>query len=299
MAPKVSIIILNYNTENLTRDCLNSLKKVRNELDFEIIVADNGSTDGSVDMIKKEFPDVKIVENKANLGFAKGNNKARKIAHGKYILFLNTDTIIYPGTLKETFEYMETHPGVGALSCKVVLANGELDKDTRRAFPTPWVSLSHLMLHLDKIFPHSKLFAKYWYGYLPPDQEAEVDVIQGAFFLTPRKVLDRVGWFDEDYYLDGEDIDLCWKIKALGYKIIYYPKVTILHLKGATKGKHKTLGYKSPLKERLKFRMASVNSMEIFYKKRLWKHYPLALNLLVLTGIKIVKILRYIKVVLG
>ena len=297
MVPKLSIIILNYNTENLTQDCLNSLKKVENELDFEIIVSDNGSTDRSVAMIRKEFSNVRIVENKANLGFAKGNNQARKIAKGKYVLFLNTDTIVYPNTLRETVDYLENHKEIGGLTCKVVLVNGELDKDTRRAFPTPWVSFSHLALPLDRMFPHSKLFAKYWYGYLPEDQKAEVDVIQGAFFLTPKKVLDRVGWFDEDYYLDGEDIDLCWKIKVLGYKIIYYPKVSILHLKGATKGKNKAVGYKAPLAEKLKFRMSSVNSMEIFYRKRLWKHYPLVLNLLVLVGIRIIKLLRYIKVV--
>ncbi|MCJ7805498.1 glycosyltransferase family 2 protein [Patescibacteria group bacterium] len=296
MAPKLSIIILNYNTENLTRDCLNSLKKVENELDFEIIVSDNGSTDGSVAMIRKEFPNVMIVENKANLGFAKGNNQARKIAKGKYVLFLNTDTIVYPNTLRETVDYLENHKEIGALTCKVVLANGELDKDTRRAFPTPWVSFSHLVLPLDRIFTHSKLFAKYWYGYLPEDQEAEVDVIQGAFFLTPKKVLDRVGWFDEDYYLDGEDIDICWKIKVLGYKIIYHPEVSILHLKGATKGKNRATQHKVPLAARLRFRMSGVNSMEIFYKKRLWKHYPLIINLMVLAGIKALKFVRFIKV---
>lgn len=298
MSPKISIIILNYNTEKLTRDCLNSLKKIEKEASFEVIVADNGSTDGSVEMIKREFPSVKIVENNANLGFAAGNNRARKFARGKYVLFLNTDTIVYPNAIKQTASYLDAHKDVGAITCKVVLANGQLDKDTRRSFPTPWVSFTHLVLHLDKIFPHSKLFSRYWYGYLPENNEAEVDVIQGAFFLSPKNLLDRVGWFDEDYYLDGEDIDLCWKIRSLGYKIIYYPKVSILHLKGATKGKNKQT-HKVSLKERLKFRMASVNSMEIFYRKRLWKHYPLILNLCVLFGIKLLKLFRFIKVALS
>lgn len=298
MTPKISIIILNYNTVELTRNCLASLQKVRDEVDFETVVVDNGSTDDSVAMVRREFPGVKIVENKANLGFAKGNNRAKKIVKGKYVLFLNTDTIVYPKALKATSDYLDAHPDVGAVTCRVVLVDGTLDKDTRRSFPTPWVSLTHLVLQLDKLFPHSKLFAKYWYGYLPEDKETEVDVIQGAFALLPKRILDRVGWFDEDYYLDGEDIDLCWKIKALGYKIVYYPKVSILHLKGATKGKKKAVGYKAPLAEKLKFRMASVNSMEIFYRKRLWKHYPLILNLLVLAGIKLLKAVRFIKVAL-
>ncbi len=150
---ELSIIIVNFNTKDITRACLDSIRKYSEGSVWEIIVVDNGSTDGSVAMIRKEFPNVKIVENKANLGFAKGNNQARKIAKGKYVLFLNTDTIVYPNTLRETVDYLENHKEIGALTCKVVLANGELDKDTRRAFPTPWVSFSHLVLPLDRIFP--------------------------------------------------------------------------------------------------------------------------------------------------
>lgn len=256
MEPKLSIVILNYNTAELLRDCLDSLRKVEREVAFETIVADNGSTDDSVAMVRRKFPEVKIVENKENLGFARGNNSARKFCNGQDVLFLNTDSIVYPNTLRETVDYLNNHKNVGALTCKVLLPDGKLDKDSRRSFPTPWVSFSHLVIPLDRIFPHSKSFSKYWYGYLPEDREAEVDVIQGVFFLTPKKVLDRVGWFDEDYFLDGEDIDLCWKIKALGYKIIYYPKVSIFHLKGATKGKNKATLKKVSWEQRLKFRMA-------------------------------------------
>jgi hypothetical protein len=297
--PKISIIILNYNTEKLLKDCLASLKKVKKEVNFEVIVSDNGSTDGSLAMVRKEFQQVKIVENKANLGFAKGNNMARHVAKGKFILFLNTDTIVKKGTLAETAAYLEQNKDVGAITCKLVLADGSLDKDARRSFPTPWVSLTHLVLKLDKIFPKSKLFARYWYGYISSEKEHEVDVIQGAYFLVWKKILDSVGWFDEAYFLDGEDIDLCWKIKKKGWKIVYYPQVSILHLKGATKGKtKKTAAWKVPLKEKMKFRMSSVNSMEIFYRKRMWANYPLMINFLVILGIRFVKLIRLVKIFL-
>lgn len=286
--PELSIIILSFNTKGLLRDCLNSLRKVRDEIPFEVIVADNGSVDGSLDMTKKEFPWVIPLDNKDNLGFAKGNNKARRVAKGKYILFLNSDTIVYKGVLKDSVKFLEDRPEVGAMTCKLVLANGELDKDIRRRFPTPWVSFNRLILRNGRM---------YWYENIPDTKTHEVDAIQGAYFLSPKKVLDKVNWFSEDYFLDGEDIDLCWKIREAGYKIYYYPKVKILHLKGASKGKNETKK-KVPLASRLKFRMASVNSMEIFYKKFLWKRYPLPINILVLTGIKFLKLMRFIRTVL-
>ena len=286
--PEISIIILSFNTKDLLRDCLNSLKKVKGEIPFEIIVADNGSLDGSLEMVKKEFPWVETLDNKANIGFARGNNAARKVSHGKYILFLNSDTIAYRGVLKECVEFLKNNPDIGAMTCKLVLANGKIDKDIRRRFPTPWVSFNRLILGNGRL---------YWYEDVSPNKIHEVDAIQGAFHLSPRAVLDKVNWFSEDYFLDGEDIDLCFKIREAGYKIFYYPKVKILHLKGASKGKFETKK-KVPLTSRLKFRMASVNSMEIFYKKYLWKRYPLSLNLTVLFGIKCLKVARFVSTVL-
>lgn len=296
--PNLSIVILNYNTKDLLKDCLLSLDKVKNEVSFEVIVVDNGSTDGSQAMLKKDFSWVKLVENNANLGFAVGNNKARDYCKGEDILFLNSDTIVHKGTLKKCLEYLHENEKVGALTCKTELPNGGVDKDARRSFTTPWVGLTHLVLRLDKIFPKSPIFARYWYGYIPENVTHEVDAIQGAFFLVRNKILDKVDWFDEDYFLDGEDIDLCWKIKDAGWEIIYYPEVSIIHLKGATKGKNKQVKKRAPLAERIKFRMSGVTSMEIFYKKRLWKKYPLPLNLLVIAGIKCLRVIRIIKLLI-
>ncbi len=280
---KLSIVILSYNTEKVLTDCLDSLTKVKSEVDFEVIVVDNASTDGSLRMLSHR-KDLTLIENKDNLGFAKGNNSARKSVKGEYVLFLNSDTLVAQSTLKATVNYLDEHKDVGALTCKIVLPDGSLDKDARRSFPTPWVALTHFSL-LDRLFPKSPLFARYWYGYKNEDELHEVDALQGAFFLTRKYILDGVDWYDEDYFLDGEDIDLCWKIKHQGYKIVYYPQVTITHVKKASKKGRRSL----------KAVTAGVNSMEIFYKKHLIRLYPFYINMPVLMGIYTLKLIRVIK----
>jgi len=303
--PTLSIIILNYNTKDLLEGCLKSLDKVTNEVDFEVIIVDNGSKDTSVKLVEdlmKKKSYITLIRNKSNLGFAAGNNKAKKLCKGKYVLFLNSDTIVNKNTLKKCVEYISKNPKVGALTCKQVLPTGDLDKDARRSFITPWIGLVHIFLKLDRLFPKSKLFGGYWYEYISSDAIHEVDALQGAFFLTRKKILDNVGWFDEDYFLDGEDIDLSWKIKNDGWKNIYYPKVSIIHLKGATKGKNKSRISDSQnnisFAEKRKYMMSGVNSMEIFVRKRLWKKYPLPLMLFVILGIKTLKTLRFIKLLI-
>jgi hypothetical protein len=297
--PRLSIVVLSYNTREILHKCLLSLNKVRGEIAFEVIVVDNGSNDGSVDLVKNNFPQIRLIENKINRGFAGGNNSARGYCKGKYVLFLNSDTQVFENTLKSTVEYLDKHKSVGALTCKLLLPGGGLDKDARRAFVNPWIGLTHLFLRLDRIFPKSKIFARYWYGYVPEDKIHTVDVIQGAYFLTKKSLLDSLGWFDEDYFMDGEDIDLCWRIRQKGYKIVYYPKVSIIHFKGLSKGKVESENRgKVPLASRLRFRLSGVGSMEIFYKKHLWQRYPLAINLIVILGVYVMKTLRLIRTVL-
>ena len=295
--PDLSIIILNYNTRELLDGCLRSLEKVRAELSFEVVVVDNGSDDDSVEFVRKKYKWVRLVETGKNLGFARGNNYAKDIINSEHVLFLNSDTVVPAGTLSGSLGYLKKHK-LGALGCKLILPDGSLDKDARRSFITPWIGMVHLFLKLDRIFPRSKLFAKYWYGYISDDKIHEVDALQGAFFLTSKDILDKVGWFDEDYFLDGEDIDLSWKIKNSGYKIFYYPKVIITHIKGATKGKNREKKKNVSFGEKLKYRLSGVNSMEIFYCKRLWGNYPLILNYIVLVGIKVLKFLRIINLIL-
>ena len=296
---KLSIIVLSYNTKELLRGCLVSLEKNQGEVDFEVIVPDNGSVDGSVEMVERDFPNVRLIVSEINLGFAGGNNLAKELARGEYVLFLNSDTIVHQKTLRATVKYLDENKNVGAVTCKIVLPNGEFDKDTRRSFITPWIGLVHLFLRLDRLFPKSRLFAKYWYGYIPENNTHEIDALQGAFFLTRKKILDKIGWVDEDYFLDGEDLDLSWRIKELGFKNIYYPEVKITHFKGASKGKIESQNRKQiPLTDRFRYRMTGVNSMEIFYRKHLWSRYPFVLNLFVLSGIKVIKAARFIRTIL-
>ncbi len=273
----LSIVILNYNTRDLTLACIDSIIRNTSSLEYEIIVVDNGSTE--------KFPEVggiKILRNKKNLGFAAGNNVAKNVVKGEYVLFLNSDTLVPKDTLKGAVFFIDKNKEFGAIGVKIILPSGGLDRDSRRSFPTPWVALTHFS-GLDRVFPKSKMFSKYWYGYKSPDQISEVEVLQGAFFLVRKKIMDEVGWFSEDYFLDGEDIDLSWKIKEAGYKIVYNPNFVITHIKKATKNK---VG--------LKFAGRGVEAMEIFYKKHLWGRYPWALNILVLFGIKVLKVLRRI-----
>jgi GT2 family glycosyltransferase len=300
--PKLSIVILSYNLKEMLKDCLESLEEVQDEVNFEVIIPDNGSTDGSLEMLqelKTQNSKLKTIDIGRNLGFAKGNNQARKYCRGEYVLFLNADTVVYKNTLKKSVEYLDKHKDVGAVTCKMLLANGNLDKDTRRSFITPWIGLVHIFLKLDRLFPKSRLFGQYWYGYISENKIHEVDVIEGAYFLTRKTILDEVDWFDESYYLDGENVELCWQIKERGWKIVYFPKAKITHYKGAAKGKIDSHTRKQvPLEERLKFRMAGVNSMEKFYRRHFWSKYPLPFSLFVLTGIKVVKTARFIRTIL-
>jgi len=290
MKPQVTVIIVTFNVKDLTRNCLNSIIKPNENL--QIIVSDNGSVDGTVEMVKKEFPNVLVLDNKENLGFAKANNKARKYCRGEYVLILNPDTVVEENTIKSCLEYIEKDEKIGALTCKIDLWSGGLDKDSRRSFPTPFIASTHFSF-LDRLFPKSKVFARYWYGYLSEDEIHGIDVPQGAFCLIRKAVMDKVGWYDEDYFLDGEDIDLAYKIKQLGYKIIYYPKVRIIHYKGASKGK-KVSGQHTKVDPQVRKRALSsgVESMKIFYKKHYIHKYPWILNKLVFVGIDIIKTLR-------
>jgi hypothetical protein len=284
--PELSVIILNYNTKDLLFNCLDSLKKHANGVSLEVIVSDNGSTDGSIEMVSNKFPSVKCLVG-PNTSFANGNNRARGVARGEFILFLNSDTVVKENTLAETTAFFKSHKDVGVVTCKLVLPNGKLDKDARRRFPTPWISFKRFFLGNAR---------EYWYESVDENKILEVDSVEGAFLLTRKNILDKVDWFDENYLFDGEDLDICFRIKKLGYKIIYFPEVSITHFKGATKGKVSEFKSKVPPELILKRRMEGVNSMEYFYKKNLWNSYPILFNYFVLSGIKLLKLARYLQV---
>ncbi len=229
--PDLSVVILNYNTKDLTRVCLETvLHSTLVSYTMEVIVADNGSTDGSVGMVKKEFPGVILIQNRKNLGFAAGNNPGIKRAKGRYVLLLNTDTETPPDTIRTMIAFMDDHPQVGASTCKVLLPDGSMDPACHRGFPTPWVAFTYIS-KLEKLFPKTRLFGEYHQGYKDMNAVHDVDCIVGAFFLVRRDVILDVGLLDEDYFMYGEDIDWSYRIREKGWNIMFNPGVTILHKK--------------------------------------------------------------------
>lgn len=289
----VSVVIVSYNTRELLARCLKSLEKSLVVLKAEVIVCDNASSDQTADMVKKDFPWVRLTENKRNLGFSRANNIAIKKAQGKYILILNPDTEVKVDTIKKMYGFMKKRPEVGIATCKVELLNGELDRDCRRHFPSPWRSFTHFS-GLSKIFKGSKIFDQYWMGYLSETSEHEIDSCVGAFMFIRKKDLDRVGLFDKDFFFYGEDLDLCWRFKELGYKVVYTPITKILHHKGAASGMKPTSQYltKATRESKKKALAESVRAMELFYKKHYQKIYPLPVNWLILFSLKILRVIR-------
>lgn len=241
----LSIIIVNYNTKELLKQTIQSIinaVNLGNNIKYEIIVSDNCSCDGSIEMLKEEFKQVILIQNKNNLGFSKANNVAIKRAIGKYILLLNSDTVVVNDCLVKCVSYMNDEKNIGALGCKVMLANGKLDHACKRGFPTPRTSL-YYMLRLHKFFPDNKKFGQYTLDYLDENNINEVDSLTGAFMMVRREVIDKVGLLDEEFFMYGEDIDWCFRIKEAGFKVVYFPKAEIIHYKGGSskRKKNKTI----------------------------------------------------------
>lgn len=274
--PELSIIILTFNVERVIKACLNSvfssLKK-----DWEVIVIDNNSTDKTVEMLKKfQHDSLKIIENKENSGFAGGNNIAVQQAQGKYILFLNPDTIVEQNTISYCVNYLHDHPDVGAATVKIVLGNGKLDYSCHRGFPTPWNSFCFFS-GLTKIFPKVKSFSGYTLGYKNLNEIHEVDAINGAFFMIKKELGDKLNWFDTDFFWNGEDMDFCYRIKEEGYKIMYLPDKKIVHFKGSSGGH----------KKGSKTFYARFEVMKLFYDKHYRNKYPEFIRWLVFGGINL------------
>lgn len=283
----VSIIIISYNTKDLTTECLNSIKKnVSKKITYEVIVVDNASKDGSPEFLKKNFPEFTIIPENENLGFAKANNVGIKKSTGRYILFLNSDTVVYTGTLEYMVNFMDEHKDAGASTCKVELTNGEIDDASHRGFPTPWNAITHFS-GLSKVFPKSKLFSGYWQGWKDLSKIHTIEVLAGAFMLVRREAGADANWWDEAYFFYGEDVDFCYQLGQRGWRIYYVPTVSILHYKGASGGiKKVSQQITTATKEtRKRVTKARFNAMRIFYKKNYYNKYPKPLTWAVMRGI--------------
>lgn len=295
MQPTLSIIILTYNTKDITYQAVESVEKnYKDEVengDYEVIVADNRSTDGTLEFFqafkkKTKIKSFHIVDNGGNIGFSAGNNKGVPYAKGKYVLFLNPDTIVYPKTLQRMITFMDEHPDVGASSCKLINQDGELDFNCHRGFPTPWNAFCYFS-GLQRLFPRNRLFAGYTQGWKDLNTNHEVDAIEGAFMLMPYEVGEKVGWWDEDYFFYGEDLQFCFDIKKLGKKIYYLGDVSIMHIGGAASGiKKKSQNITTAnIETKKKLQHARFEAMKIFYRKNYKKTYPTFIHWMVNTGI--------------
>jgi GT2 family glycosyltransferase len=268
-------------------------KEYQKKPSAEVIVIDNASTDGSCDLVRQEFPWVKLVCLHQNLGFAKACNLGIKESSGRYLLLLNPDTIVYPRTLEVMSRYLDKYPRVAVSTCRVELPNGEFDLPAHRGFPTPWRAFCHFV-GLGRLFPRSRLFNSYHLGHLDFKRIHEIDSPMGAFYLVRREAVDQVGLLDEDFFWYGEDLDWSYRFKQAGWKITYVPHVKILHYHGAASGVKKSSQFLSSADQQTK-RMAvreSVKAMKLFYQKHYREKYPRFITWLVLLGIRLLESYR-------
>ncbi|WFB70167.1 glycosyltransferase family 2 protein [Chryseobacterium sp. WX] len=227
MNMKLSVIIVNYNVTQLLRSCLQSLQKYIQEIDYEVIVIDNASTDNSWGDLIPEFPNVYFISSTTNGGFAKANNKAVQMAKGEYILLLNPDTELEGFYMKELLEFADAQPSFGCLGVRMHDAEGHFLPESKRSVPDMFNSFEKLFTNFKK--NNSK---SYYRNDIEENAIAEVDVITGAFLLAKKEVYEKIGGLDEAYFMYGEDIDLCYTFLRNGYQNFYYGKVSILHHKG-------------------------------------------------------------------
>jgi hypothetical protein len=227
----VTVIIVNYNVRQFLENALVSVRRASQGLSVEILVVDNASTDGSVEMIREKFPEVHLIENPSNLGFAKANNMALRLAKGNYFLLLNPDTILQEDTLVVMKGFFEDHPDAGLAGCKILNPDGTFQLSCRRGFPTPWVAFTKIF-GLSSLFPRSRYFGRYNLTFLSPDETYTVDAVSGSFMMFRRSVLEDVGVLDESFFMYGEDLDYCYRVQKAGMGVYYVHSTKIVHFKG-------------------------------------------------------------------
>lgn len=231
---RLSVIIVNYNVKYFLEQCLCSVMKaiaVLGEGQAEVIVVDNQSSDGSVEYLRPKFPSVFFIENRENSGFGRANNQGIQMSKGEFVLFLNPDTIVAENSFSECLAEMQRQPDLGSIGVRMVDGGGKYLPESKRGFPTPWVSFCKLS-GLTRLFPVSRVFARYYLGHLPEKENNEVDVLAGAFMMVRRKAIELTGGFDEQFFMYAEDIDLSYRIKKAGFRNFYDAGTTIIHFKG-------------------------------------------------------------------
>jgi N-acetylglucosaminyl-diphospho-decaprenol L-rhamnosyltransferase len=279
----VGIVILNWNTRDFLKRCLETVLASEGDFTYKVIVVDNASSDDSVAMVRSEFPQVELIASDINGGYPYGNNLGLKALgfHGpgqvdadapRYAVLLNADTEVPPDAFYCMMQYMDSRPEIGVAGPKLVLTDGSLDLACRRSFPTPLVSF-YRFSGLSKLFPDHPQFGRYNMTFADPDQELEVDSVVGAYMQVRREAIEQVGLLDETFFMYGEDLDWAYRIKTAGWKVFYYPSVVIKHFKRAASRKS----------QRAQFEFN--RAMLIFYRKHYRMTTPLWLHTLVLLGL--------------
>jgi len=260
--------MVSLNCHRVIAECLRSLSICDGQLSKEIIIVDNCSADGTIDFVRQTYPDVKCIQNKENLGFTIATNQAIRMSSGRFVLWLNTDTILLPGSLLKLVRFMEQNARVGIVGPKVLNPDGTFQPQCKRGRPTPLASICYL-LGLDRCFPEDQNFAQYLLRYLPCDHAHRVTAVSGCCLMARREVWNRIGPLDERIFGFGEDIDWCIRAEAAGWDVWYYPESVIIHLKGMggahSKPFHKVWGIHQ--------------SMWIIYRKHFEHEYSLAVSI--------------------
>ncbi|MEW5676138.1 glycosyltransferase family 2 protein [Flavobacterium enshiense] len=251
---QLSVIILNYNVCYFLEQCVLSVQKALENIDGEIIVVDNFSIDGSCEMMKQRFPNVKLIENKANLGFPKGNNIGVAEAKGEYICILNPDTVVAEDTFEKVLQFAKSKPDLGIVGCKLIDGTGNFLPECKRGVPTPWVAFTKIF-GLYKFFPKSNLFNKYYAQHLAENQTGKVDILVGAFMVMQSDLYLQVDGFDENCFMYSDDIDLSYLVLKSGKSNYYFHETSVIHYKGESTVRDGT--YMKRFRE----------AMQFFYKK--------------------------------
>jgi GT2 family glycosyltransferase len=253
---QLSVIILNYNVRYFLEQCVLSVQSAIQNLDAEIIVVDNNSTDNSCQMMKDRFPNITLIENKENAGFPKGNNIGVSIAKGEYICILNPDTVVAEDTFEKVLAFAKTKTDLGIVGCKLIDGTGNFLPESKRGIPTPFVAFTKIF-SLYKIFPSIKAFGKYYASHINENQTGKVEILVGAFMVMKKETYQEVGGFDERYFMYGEDIDLSFSILKSGKSNYYFHETTVMHYKGESTVRDNT--YMKRFQE----------GMDLFYDKNL------------------------------
>ncbi|MDE0610489.1 MAG: glycosyltransferase family 2 protein [Anaerolineaceae bacterium] len=279
----LGIVILNWNTRDLLRRCLQTVLASEGVERFRVVVVDNASSDDSVAMLRQEFPQVGVIANLVNSGYPAGNNLGlRQLGYEgqgrvredapRHAMLLNPDTEVPPDALARLVDYMDARPEIGIAGPRLMLPDGSLDLACRRSFPSPQVSL-YRFTGLARLFPRHRQFGRYNMTFADPGQELEVDAVVGACMIVRREAIAQAGLLDEDFFMYGEDLDWAWRIKAAGWKVYYQPQVVVQHVKRAASRQSRRAGHE--------FQRA----MLIFYRKHYRRSTPLWLHSLVMTGL--------------